>query len=112
MPVKFCKCIYSGESKRSRFYEKKIKKDYWWLPQNVMKTSNQMILYLHQYVIDRAWDEEFVCRRFAEGLQRATITYKNTVGNSMEMAHYGLPAVNISTSELVWCSFKYIIAKV
>lgn len=105
-PISFYQYMYRQNNKRSRFYDKKINKDYWWLPDSVMSTDNRLILYLSQYA-DDAYKEEFICQRFRHALYRTTLLYKKVVGNQLEMERYGLPVKIISSWELIINSLKY-----
>lgn len=107
MPVSFCSYVYAGENRKSIFYEKIKSKDYWWLPDSVMRTANQLILYLYKFADDE-YKKDFVCRRFQDGLYRATLGYKGTASNSLEMAHYGLSTQYVSNTELFFISLKYL----
>lgn len=106
MPVSFCTYEYKGENKRSRFYQNFDKKNYWWLPDNVIKTANQLILYLY-HVADDRYREEFVIRRVQEGLVRATRGYWAAITDVNEMEHYGVGTHNVSKWELLIISAKY-----
>ena len=108
IPILFYTYKYTGTNKQSRFYSKTNNKNYWWYPDNMMKTANQMILYLYRFAED-AYKEEFICRRFKEGLHRATIGYRTVVADKSEMSHYGMCARNVSDWELVLTSLKYLL---
>lgn len=108
MPVLFHTYRYRDENKRSAFYQKNNQKNYWWLPDNVMKTANRLILYLYHYAGDE-YKEEFVVKRAEEGLIRATRNYKYTVSDPLEMEHYGLEANDVSRIELFGISIKYYL---
>lgn len=105
-PIPFYYYMYRLNNKSSRFYEKNIRKDYWWLPDSVIKTDNQLLLYLSKYA-DDSYKKELVYRRFKHGIYRATILYKKVVANQMEMERYGLQVKNVSTEELLLNSLKY-----
>ena len=109
MPISFCNYLYRGENKQSGFYRRKDRKNYWWLPENVMETSNRMLLELYKYA-DKSCHIEFIIRRFYDGLYRATISYKNTVKSKKEMEHYGLDVREISNLELWIISFYYFFS--
>lgn len=105
-PIPFCSFTYRGSNKLSRFYEKSKNKDYWWLPENVMKTDNRLMYYLSK-IADNSYKDEFICRRFKDALNRATIIYKRMAASQQEMEHYGLSASDISGWELLRASLKY-----
>ena len=107
-PIPFYKFMYRGDNRRSRFYEKRKVKDYWWLPDVVMKTDNQLILYLSQFADDE-YKEEFICRRFRHGLYRATLLYRRVEANVLDMERYGLEIRNVPQWELLLGSLKYRI---
>ena len=106
MPIPFYTYAYKGENKRSAFYQKINNKDYWWLPNNVMKTANQLMLYLYHFA-DDGYKEEFIIKRLQEGLIRATRGYKAAVSDSGEMEHYGMETHEVSKMELLTISTKY-----
>lgn len=105
-PIPFYKSVYKGSNKLSGFYNKSKKKDYWWLPENVMKTDNRLMYYLSK-IADNSYKDEFICRRFKDALNRATIIYKRMAASQQEMEHYGLSASDISGWELLRASLKY-----
>lgn len=105
-PIRFCSYEYRGSNRVSRFYEKNLNKDYWWLPDSVIKTDNQLMLYLSQ-IAECSYKEEFICKRFAMALDRATFGFKRASANKEEMAHYGFKATYISGWKLLWISIKY-----
>lgn len=88
------------------FIKKKNQKDFWWMPDNVIKTANQLILYLSR-IAEETYKEEFVCRRFQEGLNRATIGYKRTVQNVSEMKRYGLHITRVTICKQIMISLKF-----
>lgn len=104
--IPFCSYTYRGSNKVSRFYEKKDKKEYWWLPENVMKTHNCLTFYLSRFA-DESYKTEFICRRFKDALDRSTIAYKRVSANQQEMEHYGLTVHYISDWELLRISITY-----
>ncbi len=105
-PIPFYESMYRLNNKRSRFYEKKANKDYWWLPDSVMNTDNRLIMYLSQFA-DESYKEEFICQRFSHALYRTTLWYKKIAANQLDMERYGLPIKNISSWELIFYSLKY-----
>lgn len=105
-PIPFYESMYRLNNKRSRFYEKKTNKDYWWLPDSVMSTDNRLILYLSQFA-DDSYKEEFICQRFKHALYRTTLWYRKVAGNQLDMDRYGLPIKNISSWVLIFYSLKY-----
>jgi len=106
MPASFYTYVYKGENKKSAFYQKFNNKNYWWLPDNVMKTANQLILYLSHFADDN-YREEFIIRRSQEGLNRATRGYQAATDDSSEMEHYGMETHEVSKMELFIISIKY-----
>lgn len=106
MPVTFCRGVYGSSDNHSRFYKKENQKDFWWMPDNVIKTANQLILYLSR-IAEETYKEEFVCRRFQEGLNRATIGYKRTVQNVSEMKRYGLHITRVTICKQIMISLKF-----
>lgn len=106
MPVSFCTYKYRGENGRSAFYQKTGQENFWWLPDHVMQTANQLILYLY-HIADEEFKEEFVIRRWQEGLVRATRGYRATVMDKNEMEHYGVDTHDVSGWELIAISVKY-----
>lgn len=106
MPASFCTYEYKGENKRSGFYQNFDKKNYWWLPDNIIKTANQLILYLY-HAPDEDYRDEFVIRRTREGLVRATRGYRAAITDVNEMKHYGVETHNVSKWELLIISVKY-----
>lgn len=108
-PIPFYDFIYTGSNKVSGFYGKNCKKGYWWMPDSVIKTHNCLMLYLSA-VADESYKKEFICRRFNDALYRATLLYKKTVENQMEMEHYGFQAGYVFQWELLWISVKYKIS--
>ena len=107
-PIPFYSFTYRGSNKISRFYEKSKKKEYWWMPENTIKTDNRLMYYLSK-VSDSSYKEEFICRRFKDALNRATIIYKRVVSSQQEMEHYGLSARYVSGWELLRISVIYKI---
>ncbi len=107
MPVVFWESSYRGCNRRSRFYAKSDQKDYWWLPDSVIKTANCFMLYL--YPLAGEAGEQFLCNRLREGIYRSTIGYKNTVAKKAEMARYGLEVCKVSKSRMLLILLKYRI---
>lgn len=107
-PIPFYSYTYRGSNKLSRFYEKNKIKDYWWFPENTIKTDTQLMLYLSK-IGDESYREEFICRRFKDALNRATFVYKKVTANQQEMEHYGFEARYVSGWELLQISIKYKI---
>ncbi len=105
-PVLFYQHIYRSDNKRSGFYKRSNNSNYWWLPRNIIKAYNCLILYLVR-VIDDSYKGEFICKKFSDGLDRATLVYRNVVGNQQEMERYGLQIDYISPWELLIISIKY-----
>ncbi len=105
-PIRFCSYKYRGSNRVSRFYEKNHNKEYWWLPDSVIKTDNQLMLYLSK-IADCSYKEEFICRRFKMALDRATFGFKKAMANKEEMEHYGFKATYISGWKLLQISIKY-----
>lgn len=108
MPISFYSYAYRGTNKQSKFYAKANNKNYWWCPDSVIKTANQLILYLCRFA-DDVYKEEFICRRFQDGLYRATIGYRLISFNSSEMGHYGVDVHAASKSELIFVALKYLL---
>lgn len=106
MPVSFYTYVYKGENKRSAFYQKSHNKNYWWLPDNVIKTTNQLILYLYHFADDE-YKEEFIVRRVKDGIIRATRGYKAATSDVLEMEHYGMETHKVSKVEMLNISIKY-----
>lgn len=105
-PIPFYSYTYRGSNKKSNFYQKEGNEDYWWVPDNIMSTGNRLMLYLSK-IADDLYRSEFICRRFKDTLERATITYKKVAANQQEMEHYGLDATYIYGRELLYISVKY-----
>jgi len=116
-PISFYYIAYRSANKKSRFYEKSNDKDYWWLPDNVIKTGNKLLLYCCK-LADDSYKGEFICRRFDDCLKRATISYKKVAADQAEMERYGFHAQVISTSKLLiisvkyWITFLYVLKKI
>lgn len=108
MPVAFWKSFYRGCNRHSRFYGKSGQKDYWWLPDSVIKAANCLLLYLYP-LADDEYKEEFLCNRLREGIYRSTIGYRNTVSMKSEMDRYGLQAHNVSKVRMLLIILKYKI---
>lgn len=106
-PIPFYSYTYRGSNRISRFYDKSKTKDYWWLPQNTTKTDNCLMYFSSKLVNNSCYIEEFICRRFKDALNRATLVYKRIASNQQEMEHYGLSASYISGWELLRVSIKY-----
>ncbi len=104
-PISFYYHIYKENNNKSRFYSHQ-NTNYWWLPNNVIKTYNCLTLYLAKFA-DDSYKKEFVCKRFCYGLKRATFTYQNTVANQQEMERYGLDIDYIYSWKLLLISLKY-----
>ncbi len=109
MPLPFCSYAYVGNNKKSRFYEKRSNKDFWWESENMMQASNRMVLCLAK-LADYAYKEEFACQRFQGGLRRVTFIYRQIVADKKEMDHYGQPVHRASKIELVRNALKYYIS--
>lgn len=104
--IPFYSYTYRDSNKISRFYEKNNQKEYWWLPENVIKTDNRLMFYLSK-VADESYKADFIYRRYKDALIRATFVYKRVSANQQEMEHYGLPAKYISEWELLWIAIKF-----
>lgn len=107
-PIPFYYMAYRASNNVSRFYEKDDKKEYWWMPNSVIKTDSCLMLYCYR-LAENAYREEFICRRFRDGLNRATFLYKKISENQEEMEHYGFCASAISPLKLLLASIKYQI---
>lgn len=108
MPIAFWKSNYHGCNRYSRFYEKSDRKDFWWLPESVMKAANCLMLYLYP-LAGAEYKESFLCNRLRESIYRSTIGYRNTVANKSEMGRYGVEVYYVSKSRMVLILLKYII---
>lgn len=105
-PISFYYHIYDQNNRKSRFYDKQNKKNYWWLPDNVIKTYNYLILYLIKFADDE-YKNEFICRRFYDGLNRATFVYRHIVSDQQEMERYGVDVDYVCSFQLLLVSLKY-----
>ena len=108
MPVVLWKSSYRGSNRYSHFYEKSDRKDYWWLPDSVIKAASSLMLYLYPLASDE-YKEEFLHNRLRECLYRSTIGYRNTAAKKSEMEHYGLEVSNVSKSKMMLILLKYRI---
>lgn len=108
MPVVLWKSSYRGSNRYSHFYEKSDWKEYWWLPDNVIKAANSLILYLYPLAGDE-YKEEFLRNRLRECIYRSTIGYRSTVAKKTEMDHYRLKVSNVSKSKMILILLKYRI---
>lgn len=106
--VDFYRCRYSGETLKSRFYNRENKKQYYWEPENVIEVSNKFILEICKFIEDNQRDDFILCR-FRTGLYRATVAYRNTMMNTQEMKHYGFCTRNISKNELFFVSVSFLL---
>ncbi len=106
MPIVFWRSSYHGCNRYSRFYRKSDKKDYWWLPDNVIRAANCLILYLYPLAGDEC-KEEFLCCRLREGIYRSTVGYRNTVRKKSEMERYRLNVCEVSEGEMLIILLKY-----
>lgn len=105
-PISFYYHVYNRNNSKSRFYSKRNEKNYWWLPDTVIKTYNALILYLIKFA-DVAYKDEFICKRFADGLYRATFFYKNISADQEEMERYGIDIEFVNSWKLLLISVKY-----
>lgn len=105
-PIPFYSYVYRGENKKSNFYVKNKSKNYWWLPDNVIKTYNCLITYLIKFS-DDSYRNEFICRRFCDGLNRATYMYRKIAEDSQEMDRYGEHIEYVSPWRMLLISWKY-----
>lgn len=107
IPANFYSYKYTGKNSESRFYQSyKGKRNFWWTPVSVEQTAMKLLFYLYPYA-DSDYQERFIVRRFGDGLYRATVSYKETVSNKAEMAHYGVNARTISDVELLVTGIWY-----
>ncbi len=105
MPMSFYSYKYIGSCKKSRFYDNKSKKEFWWLPRNVISVCSKIILYLYNCASED-YVEEFIIRRFSDGLYRATFSYRRNVSDFNEMKHYGQKVKKVSKAELISINIK------
>lgn len=108
MPVVLWKSSYRGSNRYSHFYEKSDRKEYWWLPDSVIKAANSLILYLYP-LADDEYREEFLRNRLRECIYRSTIGYRNMAAKKSEMDHYRLEVSNVSKSKMILILLKYRI---
>lgn len=107
IPADFYFYKYIGKNSESRFYQfYKGKRNFWWLPENVLETAVKLLFYLYPYA---GWDyqKDLIIRRFGDGLYRATKSYKDTAADKAEMAHYGVKERSISDIELLVTGIWY-----
>lgn len=106
----FCSYKYVGKNSRSRFYQfYKAGHEFWWTPESVLKVAVKLVIYLYPYA-GTAYQDNFIVRRFGEGLYRATMSYRETLKNKEEMSHYGLTTKKISNMELFMIGIWYYFA--
>lgn len=105
-PISFYYYIYNQNNRKSRFYQKQNNVDYWWLPDKVEHTYNSLILYLIKFA-DAGYKDEFICRRFYDGLNRATFVFKKIVSDEQEMGRYGVNIRYVCSWQLLLISLKY-----
>lgn len=116
-PISFYYIAYRTENKKSRFYKKSNNKDYWWMPDSVIKTDNCLIAYCCK-IAEKKYIDEFICRRFRDSLNRSTIIYKKISASQSEMEHYGLNADFVSPWKLLlistkhWITFLIVLKKI
>lgn len=106
IPSNFYSYKYIGKNSKSRFYKKNDR--FWWMPESVMDVAIKLIFYLYPFA-DTEYGDEFIIRRFQDGLYRSTITYKETIGCKSEMEHYGLYPKDVSNLELLWISIWFCL---
>lgn len=105
---KFYVSHYRGDEGKSNFYKNSRSKTYWWLPENVFRTSSMLISELIQDIPHRL-QEDFINARVEDGFFRASIGYKYTLYNVEEMRHYGLEIDYTYVYQLYWISFLGLI---
>lgn len=116
MPVKFWTGSYRGCNRFSRFYEKSERKDYWWLPENMIREADRLMLYLYPLAGD-TYKERFLCRRLREAVHRSTLEYREIAAEKSEMGRYGLETRWVSKGSMLlilvryWFIFLHILKK-
>lgn len=108
IPIPFCSYSYAGTAQKSRFYDKSEKKNYWWLPKEIIRNANLLILYLTG-VCDASYRDEYIIQRFRNSLYRSTVGYKLTVGSKKEMNHYGKNVKRVTAAEMVLISAENLL---
>lgn len=109
MPGSFCKHVFTLDD-RSGFYDKK-KRDYWWEPSYIYKTSIKMVEEICSLFVDSKYRNAFVSKCFKSNLSRATLRYRLERSDKNQMCHYGLKPQNITKTRLLLINliflFKY-----
>lgn len=109
-PSKFYTFRYIGKIRKSRFYRNcKKKPDFWWKPESVLKTALKLAAYLYPYA-DKEYRDDFIVRRFGDGLHRATEDYRIISADMHTMSHYGVGTKDVSDMELLAAGIWYYFA--